>query len=191
MLPTRSFVLLFLATLIVPTAAADVSIAGGAVIVHEGESPGATIAGVGSARMVEPSCYEGLTCAFIVGELVGEPYFVFVGGGPSNCYPQPSDCAVVFAVRNDTGAIVQVVRHEDLVSVCAFGGQGAEIAGACYAAVFSVDADPTSPGACVGAGEQTYSYTERPEETCDGLYVSSDPPCVERQSDGFDVICQT
>lgn len=190
MLPLPSLLALLLIVL-APTAAADISIAGGAMVIHEDENKGATVAGVGSARILDdPNCYDGLVCLFIVGESLDENYFVLIGGGPHNCGPQPSDCAVVFAVRNSTGALVQVVRHDDLVSVCAIAIHEGDVLGGCYGVIASANPDPAAPGACAGAGEQT-TYTTRPDETCDGLYVTPDPLCVERQSDGFDVVCQT
>lgn len=179
-------VLLALAALL-PTAQADIVLLGGAVIIHEPNDPGVSVnAGPGaSLRAMNPNCYPGLACVLLAGHVAGTPTYVLAGGGPSNCYPQPSDCAVVLVAHGSDYLLVSVGRFADVAYVCA--GVTSQN---CVNAAASPSVGPGGAVVCAGA-TTSGSFTTVPAKSCEGLLVSTSPPCVRRASDGFAIVCQT
>ena len=79
-----------------------------------------------------------------------------------------------------------VFVNDDHAAVCSFDGD----AYSCQSATISVSPSPDAVIVCAGAA-RTDSWDAPPGATCDGLLVSTSPICVERASDGFDIVCET
>jgi hypothetical protein len=174
--------MLLTGSLALPSAAADYSIANGTAIIHTDGDPGVSISPQGGAQARLAWCLQPPGCAGVAGygHTSDQDYIIIATAGI--CTEEPCAGALLLLYYEPTLIFYVFWMNEEQAEICELAMDE------CYRAGWAASTDPAAPGACLEY--ETGRGSGRLDGICDGLFISTDPLCIERQSDGFDIVCE-